>query len=263
MQISSSSRWTPVRVAAPHVKEIALVVGAYFTYMFVRQIILSDFRDAAFENARQIVSIEKQLGFFWESGWQSWAINSAEALVIFFNWAYIFTFLPIVITSAIILYIFSRRRYRYFRNVVMLSFAFALLMFAIFPLAPPRMLSGQFVDTIDVFGPSFYASREFAAYYNAFAAMPSLHFSWTVIFGVMFFQSGNRVLRVLAFVYPTLTLFAITITGNHYLLDAVGGGVVMLASFGTVYFVRRQMELRRRKKQLAEAPFTPADAEPA
>ena len=43
-------------------------------------------------------------------------------------------------------------------------------------------------------------------------------------------------------VYPTLTLFAITITGNHYITDAVGGALLIIASFLTMEIgIRRRL----------------------
>ena len=152
-------------------------------------------------------------------------------MVIFFNCAYIVTFLPIVLTASIVLYFTNRDRYKYYRNVVLLSFLIALVGFMLFPMAPPRMIAEHFVDTINVFGPSGYASREFANYYNAYAAMPSLHFSWTVMFGIIFLRTNNKLLKVFGVVYPAMTLFAITITGNHFIMDAIGGGLLIMASF--------------------------------
>ena len=104
----------------------------------------------------------------------------------------------------------------------------------LFPLAPPRMLGSDFVDTIKHFGPSFYASREAANYYNAFAAMPSLHFTWTAIFGLMFWRMGPRWLKVMGIVYPSMTLLAITITANHYIMDAIAGAAIMVIALVTV-----------------------------
>lgn len=221
--------------------EIGILMGGYFAYMYSRALVFSDFQRTALDNARRVIEFEKNLGFFWEPGWQSWAIASAKSLVIFLNWAYIVTFWPIILTSAVILYLTNRKRYLYYRNVVLFSFAIALLGFMLFPLAPPRMIAEHFVDTIKAFGPSGYASREFANYYNAYAAMPSLHFSWTVLFGVMFLRTHNRWVKLIGIIYPTMTLFAITITGNHYIMDAVGGGLLILASFLTM-----ELGVRRR-----------------
>ena len=153
-------------------------------------------------------------------------------LILFFNWAYIVTFLPVVLTSAVIVYFTNRQRYYYYRNLVLLSFGFALIFFALYPMAPPRFMSQfGFVDAIEKFGPSWYASREATLFYNVFAAVPSLHFGWTTLFAVLFFRTGPMWLKVVGVSYPLLTLLAITITGNHFFLDAVGGVGVILLSY--------------------------------
>ena len=224
----------------PHFGELGLVVGAYFAYMYTRKLAFADFETIALDNAKRIIALEKSLGFFWEPEWQAWAISSAKSLVVFFNWAYIVTFWPIILTTAIILYVVNRRRYAYYRNVVMLSFVFALLGFMLFPLAPPRMLADQFVDTIKTFGPAFYASREFTNFYNPYAAMPSLHFSWTIMLGILFLRSRSMWIKILGVLYPALTLMAITVTANHYIMDAIGGALLIGISFTALELVVRR-----------------------
>ena len=219
---------------ASHLREFGIVGGAYFLYMLIRQIIAADINGVAFIHAESVMNLEKDLGFFWEPALQAWAIETSDTLVVFFNWAYILTFYPIIVTASIILYMKSKHRYRYYRNVVFLSFLFALVAFAIFPLAPPRMLTKEFVDTMAIFGPAIYSGAEGASFYNAFAAMPSLHFGWSVLFAMIFFRSGSRFLRIFAFIYPSMMLFTIIVTGNHYFLDAIAGGFVIVISFGTV-----------------------------
>ncbi|MEK7806225.1 MAG: phosphatase PAP2 family protein [Chloroflexota bacterium] len=217
-----------------HLRELLVVGGAYFAYMYTRYLVFADYQATALANANNVISLEQSLGLFWEPQWQQWALTSAKFLVVFFNWAYIITFGPIIITTALILYVANRARYRYYRNIVLLSFFFALVAFMLFPLAPPRMMAGHFVDTIKSFGPVFYASREFANFYNPYAAMPSLHFGWTVMFGILFLRTPNKWVRIFGVIYPTMTLFAITITANHYFMDAVGGVLLITASFVTV-----------------------------
>ena len=229
-----------LRWLLPHARELALVAGIYWIYMYTRALAFNDFG----ATAATMISFEKSLGFFWVPQWQYWAISSAKHLVIFFNWAYIVTFWPILLSTGVILYLTNRQRYRYYRNVVLLTFIFALLGFVLFPLAPPRMMVDHFVDTIKAFGPAFYASREFANFYNPYAAMPSLHFSWTLLFGVLLLRTPNKWIKGLGVLYPTLTLLAITITANHYIMDAVGGGLLVIAAFLTIEFgFRRRMFL--------------------
>ena len=207
--------------------------------MYSRALVYSDYQGTALENAWRVIGLEQAAGIFWEPAWQRWAVGSADAVVVFFNLAYIFTFLPIIALAAVTLYVADRSRYRYYRNVTLFSFVLALLAFMLFPLAPPRMIDEFFIDTIKVFGPSGYASREFANYYNAYASMPSLHFSWALMFGVMFLRTPMWWIRLLGVIYPAMTLFAITVTANHYIVDAVGGGLLIAASFLSVELCRR------------------------
>ena len=228
--------------ALAHSRELVLILGAYFVYMAVRKFIGLNYESVAVDNAVRLISFERYGGFFWEVGWHQWAVDVGKWLVVLFNWIYIVTFFPIVLTTALIYYIVDRDKYFYYRSVILLSFAVALVIFIVFPLAPPRMMQSYgFVDTFEVFGPSWYAGREMAAYYNAYAAMPSLHFAWTVIFGVLFFRQGGWHFRLLGILYPTMTLFAITITANHYIMDAVVGGVMMVLTYAVyeVVFNRR------------------------
>ena len=214
-----------------HLREIFIVLGGYFVYMFTRRFILGDIEAIAFANALKVIDFESTLGLLWEPRWQDWALHGGKWVVVFFNWAYILTFSPVILITAIIVYRKSWKTYHYYRNVVLLSYVVALILFLIFPLAPPRMVPQYFVDTINAFGPTGYGNREMAVFYNAYAAMPSLHFAWTVLFGVLFFRTGRYWLKVAGVLYPTLTLLAITITGNHYVVDAIAGGLVIVASF--------------------------------
>ena len=235
-----------IRRVLSHVRELAIIAGAYWAYMYTRSLVFQDFEATALANASTIISLEKSVGFFWEPGWQSWAISSAKNMVVFFNWAYIVTFWPIILTTGFVLYLVNRQRYRFYRNIVLLSFAFAIVGFMVFPLAPPRMIADHFVDTIKAFGPAFYASRELANFYNPYAAMPSLHFGWTLMFGVLFLRTHNRWLKILGVLYPMLTLVAITITANHYIMDAVGAVLLMVVAFVTLEIVvRRRLFLPR------------------
>ena len=68
-------------------------------------------------------------------------------------------------------------------------------------------------------------------FYNSYAALPSLHFGWAVMFGVFFLRLPNIWGKVCGVIYPALMLCSIIMTGNHYIVDAVGGVLVILVSF--------------------------------
>lgn len=226
--------------------EVVLVGLAYFAYMLIKRFIESGGESQALAHGAQVVAFEKSLGIFWEPALQDWVARNSRIAIVFLNWAYIFTFFPIIITAAVFYYFKDRPRYHYYRGIVFFTFLFALIVFAAFPLAPPRFMDGiGIVDTIQQYGPSWYGNRNQTFYYNAYAAMPSLHFGWTVLFGVLFFRSKRRpYLKVVGIAYPALTLLAITATGNHYFIDAIGGAVVVLVSYA-VHEVGEHKPLQR------------------
>ena len=227
----------------PQILELVLIIGAYLVYVLTRGLVYSDTDQIALENAQRVVAAERSLGFLWEPGWQAWALDNAVVLVRFLNWAYIITYWPIVLTLVLVVFVIDRPLYYYYRTVIMINLAFALAVFMVFPVSSPFDIPAIFVvDTIQDYGPAFYGSPEMAIYYNTNAAMPSLHFSWTVILGVLFVRRLKGWLKLLGLAYPVMTLFAITITGNHFILDAIAGGILAGMAFAVMELgVRRRL----------------------
>ena len=221
-----------VRRAAHHAAEVVLLVSVYLLYMFVRKYLISDIEPGSFDNAIRMIEFEASGHFLWEARWQGWLLDHAHGVLIMFNYMYIITFWPIIVLTALVLYFKKRGTYFYLRHAFLLSYVFALIIFAAFPLAPPRFLPEYgFVDSIQHFGPRWYGGREMAAFYNAYAAMPSLHFGWTFFFGMYFLTVKNRWIKMFGILYPTITFGAIVLTANHFIMDAVGGAVVIISSF--------------------------------
>ena len=225
--------------------EVALYIGAYLVYVFSRGLVYEDTRAVAVFNGERIAALQQSLGFLWEPGWQAWAIEHVQGIVVFLNWAYIVTYWPVILALAIYLFLRNRREYYYYRTVVLLDLIVALVAFALFPVASPFAIpTVELRDTIQVFGPALYGSETMAIFYNTSAAMPSLHFSWTVILGVFWLRTLPGPFKAAGIVYPVLTFFAITVTGNHFILDAVVGGVLAGLCFGVVEAWQR-LEHRR------------------
>lgn len=215
--------------------EIALYMGAYLVYVFSRGAVYENLREVGIYNGGRVADFQQLLGFLWEPGLQAWAIEHLHAAVVFLNYAYILTYWPVILGLAVYLFLRNRREYYYYRTVVLINLVVALITFAVFPVASPFAIPGVgLVDTIQAYGPTIYGNETMSVFYNTTAAMPSLHFSWTVILGVYWFRSLPMGFKVAGLVYPALTFFAITITGNHFVLDAVAGGVLAGLSFGVV-----------------------------
>ena len=214
-----------------HLLELVLILGAYAVYLLTRGLVFSNLDAKGLENAGRVISLEQALGFFWEPGWQSWTLDNAKGIATFLNWVYIVTYWPVIMAMGLVLYTTNRPRYYYTRTVVLITLAIALIVFMLFPVASPFNMTSYFVNTIQELGPSIYGGPEMATFYNSNAAMPSLHFSWTVILGAVIVRSFGGWIRLLGMIYPVLTFFAITITANHFILDATAGGALAAIAF--------------------------------
>ena len=220
-----------------HLMELALYPAAYLLYLLSREL-AGGGEGAALDNAAVLIDLERWLGLWVEPAMQGWVIEYARPLAVALNWVYILTYWPVILAAALVCYIFRRRVYCYYRNVLVVNLAMALVVFALLPVAPPFKTPGL-VDTIQVYGPAFYGGPGMAAFYNTNAAMPSLHFSWTCVLGTLFARELPGWWKALGLAYPMLTFCAIVITGNHFVLDAVAGAALAGAAFGVVAVVGR------------------------
>ena len=226
--------------------EAALYIGFYLVYLFTGGLAYADPRAVGIANGERIAAFQERLGFLWEPGWQAWAIDHIQGLVVFLNWAYIVTYWPVILALAVFLFLRNRQQYYYYRTVILLNLTGALLVFMLFPVASPFAVPPTgLIDTIQTFGPTAYGTETMANFYNTTAAMPSLHFSWTVILGVYWCRTLPGGFKAAGLLYPAMTFFTITITGNHFILDAIAGGTLAGLAFGLVELAR----FLRRKTQ--------------
>ena len=220
------------RTTASHLREAALIIGLCLLYAAVSSLPRDGLEHLARANAEKLIAFENSLGFFREAGWNQWLAGTGEWAPAVFNWLYILTFLAVIPATALVYYIAARNTYFHYRNVIVISLLVALAAHAVFPAAPPRMMAEYgFVDTMKSVGPGWYDMRDVVAYFNSYAAMPSLHFAWAMFFGVLFIRHRNRLLKLAGVLYPTITLAAIIVTANHYLVDAAAGAVLMALAF--------------------------------
>jgi hypothetical protein len=174
-----------------------------------------------------------------------------------------------VVTLSVLGYLWWKRAdiYRPLRNSLVLVNVIGFVVFWRFPVAPPRMLDG-FIDVVsstDAFGS--WHSGALASHANQVAAMPSLHMAWAGWCTIALWRiSERRWLRALAVCYPCMTAFAVLATGNHFLLDIVGGLLVLALSVWLVGSPERlagrlspvHVRLPARLRRLREKPAKPA-----
>ncbi|MDZ4277815.1 MAG: phosphatase PAP2 family protein [Dehalococcoidia bacterium] len=227
--------WLPERGIARTLLEALIIVPAYALYQLVRGTV--DGRTPeAFQRAAKLVDIEQAMGIFWEAEAQG-AILTWDIAVRLANTVYVWGHLPLIILVAIWLLSFHRHRYALFRNAFLISGGIGLLLFWLIPTAPPRFLQyWGFVDTT-VSSTSYYFFQP-PAFVNQYAAMPSLHFGWSLLAAVALFLHLRSPFRYLALVLPVVTLAGVVLTGNHFFLDAVAGAAVAMLGLSLAMLLR-------------------------
>jgi hypothetical protein len=126
--------------------------------------------------------------------------------------------------------------YRPLRNALALTNVIGLIVFWAWPVAPPRWLPELgYVDVVREVGAiGSWHEGALAERANEFAAMPSLHVAWAWWCLVALRRGlSGRVGTSLGVAHVALTVIAIVLTGNHWVLDAVAGlvaGVVPVAA---------------------------------
>lgn len=205
--------------------EVAIIVAAYWIYFFVRAFTEGD-RDRAIANGYDIVELEKSLGFYWEPHIQELWLKS-DTLVTITNWFYIVGFWPIIVLTGAWLLTRDRRRYQRMRNAFLISGGIGVLIFATFPVAPPRFLDLGLIDTVVAQNSAAYQVLQPSDFTNQYAAVPSFHFGWLLLVGIAIAQEvRHRAVRILAFVPAVAMLLTIIVTANHYIFDPMAGALI-------------------------------------
>lgn len=217
-------------VRPPLVRELLLVAGLFLVYKFGR-LLANGHTGEAFHNAHRVWDWERALRLPDEATVQSVLLHG-DGLAQLANSYYAIVHFPA--TAAFLVWLYLRRptHYVWARRVLAAVTAAALLLHLAFPLAPPRMLDGTgLVDTAQVYGPSVYAATPATdSLANQFAAMPSLHFGWSLMVAIGLIAATRSRLRWLWLLHPLVTLLVIVGTANHYWLDAIGAaGLLGLA----------------------------------
>ncbi|MEU6082927.1 phosphatase PAP2 family protein [Streptomyces sp. NPDC047108] len=211
--------------------EILLIAVSYWTYSLIRNAVPEQ-KAEALRNADWIWRVEEILGIAVERTLNH-AVNSVEWLIIGMN--YYYATLHFIVTIGVLVWLYRGHpgRYAATRLVLFATTGVALLGYYFYPLAPPRLMSGEgFIDTVLVHETwGSMASGNLAAMSNQYAAMPSMHIGWSVWCGITIAMLARPMwAKALGVAYPALTLLVIVATANHFWLDAVGG--LMCLAFG-------------------------------
>ena len=218
---------TPSRAGAA-AREGLVVALAALAYATARAVTERDTHEAV-ENGRHILNLEQALHLDWESGLQGQALAHGW-LTTLANWTYIWGFWPSLIGAAVFLYAHHRDDYVRLRNAVFISGLIGFVVFALMPVAPPRLVDPRVVDTIHA-SAGWYRTILPPRFIDEYAAMPSLHVGWSVLVGLAVARAlGGRAAYALGLLFPTAMALAVVVTANHYVLDVLVGVTVALVA---------------------------------
>jgi membrane-associated phospholipid phosphatase len=228
---------TPGRVAAARAsvgvslgwrRQLALFLGAYGVYNLARWLFVGDLSEAK-AHADWIVDLEQTAGVAIEGSVQG-ALDSSVASWFFSN-VYMAAQLVVLPASLIWLYLRSPNVYRGLRNTILATWLIAIPIYALFPVAPPRLADIGIADTVSE-QTGFALTGRSTIFYNPLAAVPSLHVGFAFAIGVAVALAVRaRWAKALALAWGPLVAVAVVATGNHYVFDIAAGLAVTVAGF--------------------------------
>lgn len=223
------------------VRQLSLFGSAFLVYDLVRGGVQGR-ATAAFEHARELISIERTLHVFVEPSIQAWASGS-HLLMVLASWVYLNAQLTVTVSALVYLYVRHNRSFYFVRNMLMIAMPIALIGYAVFPTAPPRFLpEWGFIDTVSDLTPISvsHSSASMSALFNPYAAVPSMHVAFALMIGWPLARlARTSAVRVLWLLYPFLIAFVIVVTANHFILDALLGALTAgVAACGASWLAR-------------------------
>jgi hypothetical protein len=221
--------------------EVATLVALYAIYEIVRGQGNATVAVAR-EHTHWIVDLERSLHVFCERAVQH-AVDTVPAVPTLLGVAYIV--LHFVGTTGFLVWVYRSHRQRFplVRNTIIAATGIALVLYVLFPVAPPRLAQLGFADTVSHDAKVNLSSSLLSSLYNPFAAVPSLHFGYALLAGVTVATlTRRRTVRVLASIYPAVMLLVIVATGNHFFFDAAAGGLAV----GVGYLIASRVDYATR-----------------
>lgn len=251
------------------VSRIALILVILQAYSWFRKTFFIRPAEIAYANALDIIELQRLLGMAVtrvEIPLQQRVLEHAW-LIDFFN-AYYRQFKPALYICIALCLLLAPARFGHIFRIFLIVTLIALPMYALYPLAPPRLMEPYgfaFVDTLAVYGGA-PSSSDGVGGANQFAAMPSMHIAWTTV-GAMWLAAALprwRIGLILGITHIALMCVTVVVTGNHYVLDIVAGFVVagvavLVARFFPIDRVGLVIHTRLRCQSTAAARIPASD----
>jgi membrane-associated phospholipid phosphatase len=200
--------------------QVLLWLAVYAVYLGA-QALVADQAARAQANAADLRGFEAALGVDVERA-VSDALRPLDGALA--TW-YLAGYVPVLVAGLLWLGLSDRRAYRRARRALLAAFAIGLAASMLLPVAPPRLVPGLGLGA-DA-GLSAGSDDLFGLPYNEYAAFPSLHVGALILLaGVAVTVTGSRVIRVLWLAQAFVMAVAVVSSGNHYVVDVLGGAAI-------------------------------------
>jgi len=231
--------------------QVGIFLLAYLLYSAARWLTVGDL-GAAKAHAAWILHLEDHLGIADEAAVQH-ALRGTWALWLL-NHLYLAAQLIVVPAALVFVYRRSRPIYERLRNTILATWLVSIPVYALFPVAPPRLAGIGLVDTITSQTGFSMDSKLTTSFYNQLAAVPSLHVGFAVAVGVAVAASVRHpAARALALLWgPTIAL-AVVATGNHFVFDIAAGLLASAVGYAAGRFATRAPAPRPTRAPLLRA----------
>jgi PAP2 superfamily len=221
-----------VRASIGHLRartELALFLAAYGAYDPGRWVAAGG-EGPAISHAGWVLGVERDMGVAVEGSVQD-ALDSGLVMTALSN---IYLAAQLVVVPGALLWLYRRAPgiYRRLRNTVLATWLLAVPIYALFPVAPPRLAGIGMSDSVS--GEAAVAlTGHSTMFYNPLAAVPSLHCGFALAVSVgLAAAARRRATRVLALLWCPTVCLAVVATANHYVFDIAAGLLVTVVGYG-------------------------------
>ena len=197
-----------------------IALAAAFVY-FGGRVLIEGSASRSTRNGGWILDLERAVGIDIERRAQSLVLDN-QVLRTLGNLSYVWLHWPLLIGVLIVLFRRSPIRYVQLRNSLIASGLVGMLLFWVYPAAPPRFMPGYEGTVSDA------ARRHYLDYplswTNQFASFPSFHIGWTLLACLALAATFDSSWRQTVALIPALLVgLAVVTTAHHYVLDTLAG----------------------------------------
>ncbi len=224
----------PIRHLSRAGTELLVFGVAYVLYNLGRGLTNGDMSQAV-SNAHWVIDFQGGLAV--ERGVQA-ALGGVPMVVL--SYVYLAAQIVVLPVALMAMYRWAPAIYPRLRNTVIATWMLSLPVYALFPVAPPRLAGLGMIDAVSRQSAVSLAGRS-GWFYNPIAAVPSLHTGFAMAIGIAVAAAVTpRWLKLVALSWGPLVALSTVATANHYVFDVLCGLAITAIGYTVVTYRPRK-----------------------